>query len=77
MVDLAKALDGKVAPKEQVVDNCLREERPCLVLFLRVEDFSEIKASQRNYWQVRDGFPGETRSQRHDDSCLSRTTSRA
>ncbi len=42
------ARGGKVAPKEQVVDNCLREERPWLVLLLRVEDFSEIKADQGN-----------------------------
>jgi hypothetical protein len=54
------ALGGKVARKKQVVDNYLREERPWFVLLLRVEDFSEIKADQRNCWQARDGFPGET-----------------
>jgi hypothetical protein len=54
------ALGGKVAPQKQVVDICLREERPWLVLLLRVEDFSEIKAGQRNFWQSRDGCPGET-----------------
>jgi hypothetical protein len=64
MVDLAKALagslGGKVAPKEEVVDSCLREERSWLVLLLRVEDFSEMKASQRTCWQAGDGCPGET-----------------
>ena len=55
------ALGGKVALKKQiVVDSCLREERPRLVLLLRVEDFSEIKAGQRNCWEARDGCPGET-----------------
>jgi hypothetical protein len=27
---------------------------------LRVEDFSEMKSSQRNCWQARDGCPAET-----------------
>jgi hypothetical protein len=31
-----------------------------LVLLLRVEDFSEMKASQRDRWQAGDGCPGET-----------------
>ncbi len=53
-------LNGKVAPKKQVVDSCLREERPWLELLLRVEDFSEIKAGQWNCWQARDDSPGET-----------------
>ena len=35
------ALGGKVAPEEQVVDSCLREERSWLVLLLRVEDFGD------------------------------------
>jgi hypothetical protein len=49
MVDLVKslgvleALDGKVAPKEQVVDSCLREERHWIVLLLHVEDFLEMR----------------------------------
>jgi hypothetical protein len=42
------ALGGKVTPEEEVVDSCLSEERPWLVLLLRVEDFSEIKVGQRN-----------------------------
>jgi hypothetical protein len=54
------ALVGKVAPEEEVVDSYLREERPWLVLLLRVEDFSEMKGSQRNCWQARDDCPGET-----------------
>jgi hypothetical protein len=54
------ALGGKVASEEQVIDGCLREERSWLVLLLRVEDFSEMKASQRDRWQARDGCPGET-----------------
>ncbi len=66
MVDLPNllqvlgALGGKVAPKKQVVDRCLREERPWFELLLRVEDFSEIKAVQRNCWQAIDDCPGET-----------------
>jgi hypothetical protein len=27
---------------------------------LQVEDFSEMKASQRNCWEAGDGFPRET-----------------
>jgi hypothetical protein len=42
------ALGGKVASEEEVVDSFLREERPWLVQLLRVEDFSEMKASHRN-----------------------------
>jgi hypothetical protein len=38
----------------------LREEGSWLVLLLRVEDFSEMKASQRNCWQAGDDCPGET-----------------
>jgi hypothetical protein len=57
------ALGGKVSPEEQVVDNCLREERSWLVLLLRVEDFSEMKASQRDRWQARDVCPGETQKE--------------
>jgi hypothetical protein len=41
-------LGGKVAPEEQVVDSCLREERSWLVLLLRVEDFSEMKGNQQD-----------------------------
>jgi hypothetical protein len=44
------ALGGKVAPKEEVVDGSLRQERSWLVLLLCVEDFSEMKPSQRNCW---------------------------
>ena len=36
------ALEPEVAPKEQVVDGCLRKERSRFVLLLCVEDFSEI-----------------------------------
>jgi hypothetical protein len=57
------ALGGKVEPKEEVVDGCMRQERPWLVLFLRVEDFSEMKPSQRNCWQTRGDCPGETRKE--------------
>ena len=54
------ALGGKVAPEEQVVDGCLREERSWFVLLLRVEDFSEMKTSQRDRWEAGDGCPGAT-----------------
>jgi hypothetical protein len=60
LLQVLGALGGKVAPKKQVVDSCLRQERPWLVLLLRVEDFSEIKAGQRNCWQARDCCSGET-----------------
>jgi hypothetical protein len=66
MVDLVKSLAGslgswrKNCAEEEVVDGFLRQERPWLVLLLRVEDFSEMKSSQRNCWQARDDYPGET-----------------
>ncbi len=54
------ALGGKVSPKEEAVDSYLREERSWLVLLLCVEDFSEMKGNQWNYWQGGDDCPGET-----------------
>ena len=48
------ALEPEAAPKEQVVDGCLMQERLRLVLLLGVEDFSEMKESQRDFRQARD-----------------------
>jgi hypothetical protein len=38
------SLDGEVAPEDQTVDSYLRQEGLGLVLFLRVEYLTEVKA---------------------------------
>jgi hypothetical protein len=53
------ALEPEVASKEQVVDGYLRQEKSRFVLLSCVEDFSEMKSSQRHSWQARDDCPRE------------------
>jgi hypothetical protein len=52
------ALEPEVAPKEQVIDG-FEAGTISTVLLLRVEDFSEMKTSQRHCRQAKNGCPRE------------------